>query len=476
MATLVDYVETERKMRRLRAASGGGNKSILTPKVPGQEVKTPGDGVPPGAPGAMSQQPPNPGAGPQPTAIPQPPQNIGPYPPAPNARVMPGQPAPRTPGVPSYPTGNEAVDQPKSAAPPKGTKGKGAVPGKSKGQQIADATENQDPVGPVNTPGGAAAQHVANHVQDPLGATHQMFQQLGQKQLEYEMEKENARRTLAPVKSVIDHVTNLHQLDPRMPMSPDEAMGYQDPNNPQQPGMPGQAMPGQPPVAGMTPPPGAVNGKNPALSGNIPGASPGRSAGPTESVRPPKAGVPKGADGADPGAPGKSNPKQAGKGKKISVSVEGGSYDPHGRRHGIQSMNSMIAGVDLNSMSMPMPIAHESTGRGSPPKVSGGLRTGLPGGRMVLSKDKKAVAACAKCGGFHAAGAACDMKARDFSQSRRKKLAKTGAAMPGGGYPIVNKEDLANAKQAIGRAKNRSATIKHINERAKALGAPGFGK
>lgn len=67
------------------------------------------------------------------------------------------------------------------------------------------------------------------------------------------------------------------------------------------------------------------------------------------------------------------------------------------------------------------------------------------------------------------------MKAREFSTGRRKKLAKTGAAMPGGGFPIVNREDLTNAKEAIGRAKNRTATIRHINERAKALGAPSFG-
>lgn len=73
-------------------------------------------------------------------------------------------------------------------------------------------------------------------------------------------------------------------------------------------------------------------------------------------------------------------------------------------------------------------------------------------------------------------GSPMPLEARDFSQGRRKKLAKTGDAMPGGGFPIVNKEDLANAKQAIGRAKNRGATIAHINKRAKALGAKPFGK
>jgi len=59
---------------------------------------------------------------------------------------------------------------------------------------------------------------------------------------------------------------------------------------------------------------------------------------------------------------------------------------------------------------------------------------------------------------------------REFSSEKREKLSKTGAAMKGGGFPIQNKEDLANARQALGRAKNRSATIAHIKKRAKALG------
>jgi hypothetical protein len=60
---------------------------------------------------------------------------------------------------------------------------------------------------------------------------------------------------------------------------------------------------------------------------------------------------------------------------------------------------------------------------------------------------------------------------REFSEEQRKKAAASGAAMKGGGFPIKNKEDLANARQALGRAKNRSATIAHIKKRAKALGA-----
>jgi hypothetical protein len=68
------------------------------------------------------------------------------------------------------------------------------------------------------------------------------------------------------------------------------------------------------------------------------------------------------------------------------------------------------------------------------------------------------------------------IQARDFSQGSRKKLAKSGDAMPGGGFPIVNTQDLKNAKRAIGRAKNPAAARRHINERAKALGAKPIGQ
>ena len=60
---------------------------------------------------------------------------------------------------------------------------------------------------------------------------------------------------------------------------------------------------------------------------------------------------------------------------------------------------------------------------------------------------------------------------RDFSDDDRKRLAETGAAMPGGEYPIQTKDDLANAIQAFGRAKDKPATRKHIIARARALDA-----
>lgn len=60
---------------------------------------------------------------------------------------------------------------------------------------------------------------------------------------------------------------------------------------------------------------------------------------------------------------------------------------------------------------------------------------------------------------------------REFSDKERETAADNGEAMPGGGYPIKTPQDLKNAVQAFGRAKNKDATKSHIIRRAKALGA-----
>lgn len=61
--------------------------------------------------------------------------------------------------------------------------------------------------------------------------------------------------------------------------------------------------------------------------------------------------------------------------------------------------------------------------------------------------------------------------ARSFDTETRQRLASEGKAMKDGSYPIVNVQDLKNAIQAIGRAKNPSAAKAHIKRRASALGA-----
>jgi len=60
---------------------------------------------------------------------------------------------------------------------------------------------------------------------------------------------------------------------------------------------------------------------------------------------------------------------------------------------------------------------------------------------------------------------------RDYDAAARKRMAKNGTAMPDGSFPIADREDLANAIQAIGRAKDPDAAKRHIRKRAKALGA-----
>jgi len=60
---------------------------------------------------------------------------------------------------------------------------------------------------------------------------------------------------------------------------------------------------------------------------------------------------------------------------------------------------------------------------------------------------------------------------RAFSDEQRDRMAKEGTALPDGSFPISNKDDLSNAIQAFGRAKDKSAAKRHIMKRAKALGA-----
>lgn len=62
---------------------------------------------------------------------------------------------------------------------------------------------------------------------------------------------------------------------------------------------------------------------------------------------------------------------------------------------------------------------------------------------------------------------------RDWSDEERHDAEQRGAAMPGGGYPIDNKEDLHDAMEAIGRAKDPSKVKAHIRQRARALGLTG---
>ena len=59
---------------------------------------------------------------------------------------------------------------------------------------------------------------------------------------------------------------------------------------------------------------------------------------------------------------------------------------------------------------------------------------------------------------------------RAFSDDKRMSLAKEGMALPDGSYPITSEEDLRNAVQSFGRAKDKEAAKLHIMKRAKDLG------
>ncbi len=59
----------------------------------------------------------------------------------------------------------------------------------------------------------------------------------------------------------------------------------------------------------------------------------------------------------------------------------------------------------------------------------------------------------------------------NYDTEQRKEMAAKGLALPDGSFPIKNLEDLKNAIQAYGRAKDQAAAAKFIAKRAKALGA-----
>ena len=59
----------------------------------------------------------------------------------------------------------------------------------------------------------------------------------------------------------------------------------------------------------------------------------------------------------------------------------------------------------------------------------------------------------------------------NYDTDQRKEMASKGLALPDGSFPIKTVEDLKNAIQAYGRAKDQAAAAKFIAKRAKALGA-----
>lgn len=78
---------------------------------------------------------------------------------------------------------------------------------------------------------------------------------------------------------------------------------------------------------------------------------------------------------------------------------------------------------------------------------------------------------CEQCEGGIAKGMGMDaLLKRYFTEQERHDAALAGKAMPDGSFPIENEEDLKNAIQAHGRAKDPAAAKKHIETRAKEMG------
>lgn len=61
----------------------------------------------------------------------------------------------------------------------------------------------------------------------------------------------------------------------------------------------------------------------------------------------------------------------------------------------------------------------------------------------------------------------------DLDTNERRRLAEEGKALPDGSFPIRNREDLQDAIQSYGRAKDKDEARRWIKRRAKELNAEG---
>ena len=59
--------------------------------------------------------------------------------------------------------------------------------------------------------------------------------------------------------------------------------------------------------------------------------------------------------------------------------------------------------------------------------------------------------------------------AKDLDTAERRKLADEGKALPDGSFPIRNREDLRDAVQSFGRAKDKAEAKRWIKNRAREL-------
>lgn len=325
---------------------------------------------------------------------------------------------------------------------------------------VAPAGSTASPAIPLPTAGkklpkppkqvSPAAQDVAKTMQDPVGETQDQFSDLMRKQLDYNVARENMKRKLLPVQSIVQHVNDLHQLtgDPQNPNDPmnsnmnqDQEDAYQDPNDPNQmndqpkvgqPGMPGNPMgPAQskvPPKMGM-PAPGSTKAGPP----NVPGA------GQSNIQTNPAAKKPAG-NGSLPGAKGPGDPKVAnrnkkaqqnstGSGRQIKIAVHA-NVDQGARRNvfasqgfGSLKFGGVTSSADVNAFAMPGGGTRGLPGGGGGINRIGSIRPGgggtVPVGRSSVSRLNSAKKGkfCKACGKMHAEGA-CSKKMNARSRTR----------------------------------------------------------
>lgn len=254
--------------------------------------------------------------------------------------------------------------------------------------------QNTKQSGSAKSQGTALATHVSNHLQDPIGTTKEGFDELQQKKLEYDMAKENMSRELAPVQSVIDHVSQMHDLnkngipdeledpnDPNAPMQKgnsmmqgDQGMGYHGPNNAGQPGGMPQNMQQQP---------GRMQQGAPGKAVSYPGAGPKIPGAPAQQAKPE-------APAAKAAPKGQMRPgKQAQRGIKVSVRAADGISNGVSRR-----IRSSFAAAELGNMSCcsDSKAKMEAGGPGSGRRPGGGSGGKSPDWSKLAEEQKRTIA------------------------------------------------------------------------------------
>jgi hypothetical protein len=126
-----------------------------------------------------------------------------------------------------------------------------------------------------------------------------------------------------------------------------------------------------------------------------------------------------------------------------------------------RAISKMAQAVDLMSkagppaardgFSLPAPKFPEEQSSPKDPEVQNNKSSG--------ACEEHGVVGCEDC-----------MDKREVKEKERESLADQGKANPDGSFPIKNKEDLSNARRAIGRSKNPGKTRALIRTRARELG------